>query len=135
MGHSGTSVWVWNIRNDWPEGWMAERRNNCLKCCLTTLDSGDIKMNKTKFSPLRFLPFPCRTGSEKQRHITQCENCLTESDVGTNQNQWGTLWKVQSSLLSTQYLNTWVNAFVYKSQADMVLNPSSPLFKAWKTSP
>lgn len=35
--------------------------------------------------------------------------------------------KMQSSLLNTRYLNTWVNDFVYKSQEDMVLNLSSPL--------
>lgn len=34
---------------------------------------------------------------------------------------------MQSSLLNTRYLNTWVNDFVYKSQEDMVLNLSSPL--------
>lgn len=36
---------------------------------------------------------------------------------------------MQSSLLNTRYLNTWVNDFVYKSQEDMVLNLSSPLLK------
>ena len=34
---------------------------------------------------------------------------------------------MQSSLLNTRYLNTWINDFVYKSQEDMVLNLSSPL--------